>query len=499
MEHLKKKRKQIYGDIRLVMSDFLHKTMTYKMLGGILARDHTFLFPLDWKFPDSSEKIHIFVRELRRVENWTYPLEIMEKDPICSETPAVLYLQGGPGFPSPRPSSPPGGWMDSALKKGYRVFLLDQRGTGNSTSMTPQRLDCLFERGGIELQLHYLTNMRADAIAADVEAIRVALCGTNKLSLLGQSYGGFCMLSFMSFYKNSVGKCLFTCGLAPILQPVSEVYRATYRRMLTRNRRFYKKYPMDIARVKAIVSYLSSQESSHVKLPNGGHLTVRRFLQLGILLGSATGMETLHWILESAFFNSGEFSSSDPVILSEEFLYSIQDHQAGFESNPIYWFLHESIYMNGGRSRSEWTAESVMKENEFVEKFDPFLCLNDDSKQINFTGEMVYSWMSDDYARLRPYKELGNMLASTEWDRPLYDFKVLENLSTVIPCAALVSYDDVYVERAFSEGTANLLGGEDACKLWITNEFQHSGLRDQPSVVFDKLHSMTTGECSLPS
>lgn len=36
--------------------------------------------------------------------------------------------------------------------------------------------------------------------------------------------------------------------------------------------------------------------------------------------------------------------------------------------------------------------------------------------------------------------------------------------------------EDMYVEREFSEDTARLLG--PAClKVWLTNEFQHSGIR----------------------
>ena len=54
--------------------------------------------------------------------------------------PCLLYLQGGPGFPSARPTLPPGGWTKAALAKGYRVLLLDQRGTGRSTPVTRQSL-----------------------------------------------------------------------------------------------------------------------------------------------------------------------------------------------------------------------------------------------------------------------------------------------------------------------------------------------------------------------
>jgi hypothetical protein len=38
--------------------------------------------------------------------------------------PCLLFLQGGPGFESPRPSEA-GGWLKRACKE-FRVFLLDQ-------------------------------------------------------------------------------------------------------------------------------------------------------------------------------------------------------------------------------------------------------------------------------------------------------------------------------------------------------------------------------------
>jgi hypothetical protein len=37
-------------------------------------------------------------------------------------------------------------------------------------------------------------------------------------------------------------------------------------------------------------------------------------------------------------------------------------------------------------------------------------------------------------------------------------------------------YSDIFVEREFSEETARLLG--PSLRVWCTNEFTHSGLRD---------------------
>lgn len=409
-----------------------------------MVRDHVFAMPLDWHDSSSTETIDVFVRELRSSSNGL-SMEELNQTPVQSSGSAVMYLQGGPGFPSPRPTAPLSGWMKAAVAKGYRVLLLDQRGTGNSTAMTTQMLSHFAERGGLELQLKNLVNMRSDAIAADIDAIRIALCGNSgKISLLGQSFGGFCILSYMSFFPGNIERCLFTCGLSPITRTIHEVYIATYRRMLTRNRRFYRRYPEDIAKVKAIVSHLHSVPTP-VVLPNGGHLTVRRFLQLGLMLGSASGMETMHWLLDTPFFESTKDGDQGSGILSEAFLHSVQDNQSCFESNPIYWLLHESIYMNGDGTTSQWAAESVLQIKEFSESFDPIRSLQNDDSYVNFTGEMVYSWMADDYARLRPYKALADALAGQIWTRPLYKLETLRGLAASIPCAALVSYDDVYV------------------------------------------------------
>ena len=141
-----------------VASRFLKSTHTPSALvGNVIVREHIFSFPLDWQDADtpSATKIDVFVREV-------------SSSTATTSDPAVLYLQGGPGFPSPRPTTPVSGWMKVALEKGHRVLLMDQRGTGASTAMSAQRLGQLEVQGGVELQAHYLSHMRSDAIAVDV-------------------------------------------------------------------------------------------------------------------------------------------------------------------------------------------------------------------------------------------------------------------------------------------------------------------------------------------
>src|SRR5215469_18917555 len=87
---------------------------------GAAYTDHFFDVPLDHTAPDG-EQITVFAREMAAVEHAG-----------SEDRPWLLYLQGGPGRPSPRPVSRKGGWLDRALRD-YRLLLLDQRGTGRST------------------------------------------------------------------------------------------------------------------------------------------------------------------------------------------------------------------------------------------------------------------------------------------------------------------------------------------------------------------------------
>ena len=79
------------------------------------------------------------------------------------------------------------------------------------------------------------------------------IAGGKRLTLIGQSFGGFCMLRYLSAYPDAIERCLFTCGLAPVGKPVEEVYRATFKRMEKRNARFYRRYPDEIENVRDLV------------------------------------------------------------------------------------------------------------------------------------------------------------------------------------------------------------------------------------------------------
>ena len=95
------------------------------------------------------------------------------------------------------------------------MLLLDQRGTGLSSPVTAQSLRSI---GYARAQAEYLRHFRADNIVRDAEAIRRQLVGDRPWSILGQSYGGFCALRYLSAAPEGLEAALITGGI-PSLTP----------------------------------------------------------------------------------------------------------------------------------------------------------------------------------------------------------------------------------------------------------------------------------------
>lgn len=86
----------------------------------------------------------------------------------------------------------------------------DQRGTGLSSGISSIRLASM---GTAEEQAQYLRCFRADSIVRDAEAIRSALRaksdkGPTRWSLLGQSFGGFCCVTYLSLFPEGEARAM---------------------------------------------------------------------------------------------------------------------------------------------------------------------------------------------------------------------------------------------------------------------------------------------------
>ncbi len=398
---------------------------------GLRLVEHEFAVPLDHDRPDG-ERITVFAREVA--------------DPDGLDRPWLVYLPGGPGHEAARPTRNPSApaWLDRALRD-FRVLMLDQRGTGRSTpigtlpGLTPSE------------QAGYLAHFRADAIVRDAEWIRREL-GVEQWSVLGQSFGGFCVVSYLSLAPEGLREAFVTGGLPPLGNRIDEVYEATYARTIEASRAYYERYPADRDRVLAL------HARDDLVLPSGDRLTPRRLRQLGGRLGMSASFEKLHYLLEL-----------DPG--SPAFLHDV-DGALTFARNPLYAVLHEASWADGGTTR--WSAQRTRP------------AAYDDEPEL-FTAEHVFGWMFEEYGALAPLREAAELLAARDWP-PLYDEQQLAR--NEVPVAAAIYAGDLYVPRAFSEQTATQIRG---LRPWLTSEYNHDGLRIDGERVLGRLMDLARG------
>ena len=420
-----------------------------------MLTDHSFLVPLDHARP-GGDQIEVFAREVVAAD----------KAGRAGSLPWLVFLQGGPGFPAQRPVGREA-WLDRALDD-YRVLLLDQRGTGRSSRITARSLAGL-EPG--RAQADYLALFRADSIVLDAEMIRRELCGDEPWSVLGQSFGGFCTVTYLSFAPHGMREALITGGLPGLDAHPDDVYRLTYRKVAAKNAAHYERYPDDVDSAREVARYLAAHD---VRLPGGTRLTVEAFQSIGGMLGSGSGSHQLHYLLENPFDGDGG--------LADAFLHDIMG-RVGFTDAPLYAVLHEACYAQGAATR--WSAQRVRAE---FPEFDAAAAIDGDAPLL-FTGEMIYPWMIDLDPALRPLREAADLLAErADWP-PLADPTRLA--ANEVTAAAAVYYDDMYVPAELSLPTAAAIKG---LRAWVTNEYEHDGLRVSGGRVLSRLIAMNRGE-----
>jgi hypothetical protein len=134
--------------------------------------------------------------------------------------------------------------------------------------------------------------------------------------------------------------------------------------------------------------------------------------------------------------------------------------------------IHESSYADGVTTR--WSSERAQPDDF---RHDSLL----------LTGEHLFPWHFEDCADLRPFREVAAILADHPWPQ-LYDADVLAAVD--VPCAAAIYADDPFVDRTFSEQTADLLPG---MRRWLTDEYLHNGLRSDGDRVLDRLIGLARG------
>ena len=415
----------------------------------MVVTGHRIDVPLDWNEP-AGPQISVHAREVVAAEH------------VDDATrPAIVWFQGGPGheiaFPDHR-----GSWLEQLLTR-YRVLLLDQRGTGLSTPLEARSLP----RSDPEALGDYLRNFRQDSIVRDADRLRATLYGEDTdWYVFGQSFGGFCSLTYLSYLPEHLRGVIITGGFAPALHETEEICTRLFNHVATRNADYYARFPGDAARVRRIVDHLEAGNEADGR---GQCLSARRFLMLGVKLGLQHGFAELHGIIERADNDLDQLRVLSGVVY---------EHVAGVMSpatNPIYTVLHEAAYSNG--PATQWAAERARLA-------DPRFALDAHPAPF-FTGEAVFPWMLEELRELQPLREVADVLANHEGWAPLYDIDRLR--ANTVPVVGTVYWDDLYVERTMALETASLVG---RCSPWITSEYEHGAYRVDPARVGGRLFAM---------
>lgn len=409
-------------------------------IGDLEILGHRLAVPLDHAASDGP-RLDLFAREVRRADGG-------------DGLPWLVFLQGGPGFEATRPLDAKG-WIGAAAAQRFRVLLVDQRGTGNSAPV-----ECT-----VAPNASVLRHLRLDAIVRDCEAWRRQLAGPDeRWSVLGQSYGGFCAVHYLSRFPAALERVLLTGGLPP-LAPIDTVYERTFACMRRRSNEHYASFPGDADVVDRIAARLAAGD---VRLPNGDVLSIRRFQQVGMALGQSRGSVALHWLFESAFAQGG----NEPT---QRFLHAVERSQS-YPTNPLYAVLHEAIYSEG--PATAWSAERVREasgEHEWRA-----------GEPLTLTAESVHPWMFTEYGALHPFAPAAEELARIDDWCALYDRERLA--ANRVPVAAAVYTNDLYVDRELSLATAEAIAG---CSVYESATHEHDGLREDGTAIFGELLART--------
>ncbi len=107
---------------------------------------------------------------------------------------------------------------------------------------------------------------------------------------------------------------------------------------------------------------------------------------------------------------------------------------------------------------------------------------------------MVYPWMFDQLATLKPLKDAAMLLADkSDWPA-LYDLEVLKCNTVPLACATYV--DDMFVEFDYSRQTLANIANSQA---WMTNEYEHNGIGVDGERILDRLMEIGDNLAAMPA
>ncbi|ERS99865.1 hypothetical protein HMPREF1624_03231 [Sporothrix schenckii ATCC 58251] len=495
--------------------------LLHRLPSQLLVAELYFDVPLDYSDPHG-EKLRLFARAAFRYEKPIVPTFPFSEGgstsnggvgtAISNNTPKVyknslqelrdlftkpwlVYLEGGPGSGNREPQDY--AFTRTMLSRGYQLLFLDYRGTGMSSAICAETLK---RRGGPDAQAAYLRKFRADSIVRDLEAVRKCLtedqpASKKRWSLLGQSFGGFVSLTYLSFYSDGLREVFLTGGMAPLGKTADDVYRATYRKAVERNRAYFGKFPEDADALQRISQHLYSQPDHRLPLPSGGFLTFKRVLTFGYMFGFHGGVDATHTLLLRMRHDIERVGVlTRPTLVQVEQFFPL-------DVMPLYAILHEPIYCFKKGVSSRWAAQRVgvgagtdlvsQGDEETKHEFQQFSWLADDvvaperqqiGNSILLSSEMIYPFMFDTYPELMEMKEAAELVAAYDDWEELYDEDQLK--MNRVPVYAATFIDDLYVDYGIAKETAGKIRN---IKVYETNGLYHNAIRARTDEVLTQL------------
>ncbi|OIW34859.1 alpha/beta-hydrolase [Coniochaeta ligniaria NRRL 30616] len=448
------------------------------VLPGMLHINEVFFeVPKNYAAPKAGT-LKLFGRVVNRSE---IPAVVPRLQPeFVSKKPFLVYLEGGPGMGNQPPQDVP--LTKHFLDRGYQLLYLDYRGTGLSTPINAKHVTSL---GDAAAQADYLKLFRQDNIVRDLEAVRLCLTehsprDRKQWSIIGQSFGGFVSLTYLSKYPQSLRESFITGGLAPIGKTPEAVYEATFKKVIERNQVYYQKFPEDVERVWQTISHISNSTDGAIRLPGGGLLTVERFLSIGIAFGMHGGLNAIHSQVLKMAADLDQFNFFTRSTLTGF------EQNLGFDVAPIYALLHEAIYCDKPGVASNWAAARVGgKLKEFSWLAEPGkteFTQPRAGEPVFFTGEMVFPFHFDTFPELVELKDAAGLLAKyDEWEE-LYDEDALRKNEVPVYAASFV--EDMYVDFDLARETARKVKG---IRVYETNGLYHNAVRARSEEVLAEL------------
>lgn len=409
------------------------------------TREHSLEVPWDRGNPDLGT-FELFAREIYA-------------DPSL---PPLLFLQGGPGNPAPRVMQ---GWIPEALKH-YRVFLMDERGTGRSGKIdrsTPSLIDA-----------QVLSKLRCPDVVADAEDLRRHL-GFDTWDVLGNSFGALCTGSYLSWAPEGVGHAFLT-GALPQFGWTADSYNEIILDLFhTRVEEFYAAVPYAEQRVREVCEHLEAVEEF---LPTGERLSANRFRFVGVALGEEQGFHALAILLEEPF--DRRFGRKR---LRKDFLNMVGAF-VSLETNPLWAVIHETLFAHPGQAPN-WSAQRIVPNRPgFGLDADP---ANTDEPYY-LLGNFFFKHHFDEDPALIPFREEVQALSQKTDFAPVFNYDQLR--ANTVPAVVALYERDMFIPFDLACENAAQIGN---MQVWSHPDWDHDAIYVHGAELFRGIYDTMFG------